>query len=209
MIIRALLIPAALACVLGTTSSLSGQVHPETSSSGRSATGLILGLNLSRSSVAVDDATFGASDRESARGMYFTLGYNFTPNIGLLVHAGGVAMSDNEDRTFGQADLALRYSFTNPAAALVPYLEIAVGGSSLQDELDGQGFELEGGGFTVAVGINYFVSRRFALNADFRHNLGRFNTIKIAGESVSDDARIGINASRLNLGFNWYPMGGR
>lgn len=209
MTIRALLVPAVLACAFLTPTILSAQHCCETFGSERSATGLIVGLNFTGASVTLDDPLFASADRELGGGMYFTLGYNFTPEIGLMLHAGGVVLSDDEDRTLGHADLGLRFSLANPARAVVPYLEIAFGGGSLQDEIEEESFELSGVGFTGAVGVNYFLSRRLALNVDFRYNLSEFNTLKIGSESVSDTVGMGINSSRVNFGFNWYPMAAR
>jgi opacity protein-like surface antigen len=205
MTTRSILVPAAIACALLAT-DLSAQHCCETKSMGRSATGLIVGANLTRSSVGVDDARFGRSKRESGPGMYFTLGYHFTPVVGVLLNAGGVVLNEAEDRVFGHGELALRFALPRPGWVLLPYLEIGFGGAALSDESEAESFELSGTGLTGTVGINYFISRRFALNADVRYNRGELTQLKVGRGRTSDIAGIGVDASRVNIGFNWYPM---
>ena len=68
---------------------------------------------------------------------------------------------------------------------------------------------MNGGTVSVAAVLNYFLTRRFALNADFRYNVGTFSTARIEGRSITDDAAMGFNTSRVNVGFNWFPMSSR
>jgi hypothetical protein len=89
--------------------------------------------------------------------------------------------------------------------AVVPYLEIAAGGFALEDKLQGDGFELEGGSLALGAGLNYFVSPRFALNIDLRYNMGVANTLSDGSGSIIDHDGMGIDACRVNIGFNWYP----
>ena len=210
---RSSLISIALAGVLLTATGLSAQSQPSYSAD-HGPTGLIVGANFTGSFVTVGDAAvdehgFGGRGRESGAGMHFTLGYGFTPTIAVLLHGGGVMLSEDEERVIGGVDLALRYSFAAPARTVVPYLEMAVGGGALEDGVDGGRSESTGGSLSGAAGLNVFFTRRFAFNADLRYNLGTFTSISRAGRSTADDASIAFDASRLNVGFNWYPMAGR
>jgi hypothetical protein len=206
MTTRFILVPAAVACALLAT-DLPAQQCCEAEAPGRSATGLVVGASLARSSVSVDDTRFGRNARESGPGMHFTLCYHFTPVVGLLLHGGGVVLNESEERVFGHAELALRLALPRPGWALLPYVEIAVGGSALSDESEGESLELSGTGVTGTVGINYFVSRRCAVNADFRYNKSELTMMKVGRGPSSDIAGIPVDASRINIGFNWYPMG--
>lgn len=212
---RTLLIFAAVALCAGMTASgLAAQTDSESDVRPRGATGLIVGLNVTSSYATVDgaslgDHTFAGRGREGGGGMHLTLGYNFTPAIGVLVHAGGVLLNDEDERVLGGVDLALRYSLPGHSEAVIPYLEIAVGGYALDDETSGVGSELNGGTVSAAAGLNYFLTRRFALNADFRYHVGTFSTAHIEGRSIADDAAMGFSTSRVNVGFNWFPMNSR
>lgn len=214
MRIRSFLIFATVACAVMTASGLAAQTHSENDVRPHGPSGLVVGLNLTSSYATVDGASFGdytftGRGREGGGGMHLTLGYNFTPAIGVLLHAGGVLLNDEDERVLGGVDLALRYSLPGHSEAVIPYLEIAVGGYALEDETSGVGSELNGGTVAVAAGLNYFLTRRFALNADFRYNVGTFSTAHIEGRSITDDDAMGFNTSRVNVGFNWFPMSSR
>lgn len=207
------LIFAAAACAAMTASGIVAQTHSENDVRPHGPTGLVVGLNLTSSYATVDggsfgDHTFTDRGREGGGGMHLSLGYNFTPAIGVLLHAGGILLNEEDERVLGGVDLALRYSLTGPSEAVIPYLEMAIGGHALEDEA-GVGSELNGGTLSVAAGLNYFFTRRFALNADFRYNMGTFTTALIEGRSITDDATMGFSTSRVNVGFNFFPMRSR
>jgi hypothetical protein len=115
-------------------------------------------------------------------------------------------LNEEQERTLGGVELALRYSIANSGRSLVPYMEMALGGFALQDGIGNRRSELAGGSLSVAGGFNYFVTRQVALNADFRYNMGMFPTASVDSRKITDDARIGFGSSRVNVGFNWYPM---
>jgi len=212
MIMSKLLISAVLAGALLAANGLSAQPHPSSSGDG-GPTGLILGINLTASFVTVDGATFeehtfDGRGREGGGGMQFTIGYAFTPGIGVLLHGGGVKLNEEEDRIVGGLELALRYSFTHAARSLIPYMEMALGGFALEDGFENGGTELAGGSLSVAGGFNLFLTHRVALNADFRYNMGMFTTVSLKDRTIANDARMGFSSSRVNVGFNWYPMAG-
>lgn len=210
MIMRNLLISVAFAGALLGATKLVAQTHPD-SSGYRGPMGLILGVNVTGSFVTVDGATVGehtfdGRGREGGGGMQFTVGYAFTPTIAVLLHGGGVVLNEEEDRILGGVELALRYSFANSGRSLVPYMEMGLGGFALEDSFESGSSELAGGSLSVAGGFNYFVSRRIALNADFRYNMGMFPTVSVDSRKITDDARMGFGSTRVNVGFNWYPM---
>ena len=211
MTIRSFLSSVALACALVASKGVSAQLRPGSAGEVGLPTGLIVGVNVTGSLVTVDEVTvdehsFGGRGREGGGGMHFTLGYGFTPRIAVLLHGGGVMLSEDEERVIGGVDLAVRYSFAEPSHALVPYLEMAVGGGALEQDSGGRdGSELTGGSMSVAAGFNFFLTPRVALNTDFRYNTGLFTRISRGGHSIGDSAGLGFSTSRVNLGFNWYP----
>jgi hypothetical protein len=210
MTIRSLLISAAAAAGLLVAAGLSAQTPPA-SAEVRGPMGLILGVNATGSFATVDGATFeehtfDSRGREGGGGMQATIGYAFTPRIAVLLHGGAVMLNEEQERTLGGVELALRYSIANSGRSLVPYMEMALGGFALQDGIGNRRSELAGGSLSVAGGFNYFVTRQVALNADFRYNMGMFPTASVDSRKITDDARIGFGSSRVNVGFNWYPM---
>jgi hypothetical protein len=207
---RNLLIPAAFAGALLAGTGLSAQTH-SAGSGHRSPTGLILGVNATGAFVTVDGATVGehtfeGRGREGGGGMQFSIGYAFTPTIAVLLHGGGVALDEEEDRILGGVEVAIRHSFASTGRSLVPYMEMGLGGFALEDGFENGSSQLAGGSLSVAGGFNYFVTRRVALNADFRYNMGIFPTVSVDSRKITDDARMGFGSSRVNVGLNWYPM---
>ena len=210
MTMRNLLISAALACALLAGTGLPAQ-QPPSDSGDRGRTGLILGVNFTGSFATVDGATFeehtfDSHGREGGGGMFLTLGYAFTPAIGVLLHGGAVALNEEKERTLGGVELALRYSFASSGRSLVPYMEMGLGGFALEDSSENGSSELAGGSLSVAGGFNYFVTRRVALNADFRYYMGMFPTVSVDSRTITDDARMGFSSSRVNVGINLFPM---
>jgi hypothetical protein len=164
MTIRSLLFAAAFTGVLLGATGLSAQ-NPPASSGERGPKGLILGVNATGSFVTVDGATFeghtfDGRGREGGGGMQFTIGYAFTPGIGVLLHGGAVMLNEHEERTLGGMELALRYSFASEPRSLVPYMEMAVGGFALEDGVGNGRSEFAGGSLSIAGGFNYPMARR-------------------------------------------------
>lgn len=193
----------ALSLLAVTASTASAQARSTTQ-------GFHLGAGLNGSSIKID-SDFGGGETESGAGINFGLGYNFTPQFGILLSAAGANISgeDGDDYTLGQADLAGRFSFANPARAFVPYVEVGYTGISAQDQFEGVDVELSGTGFTGALGLNYFFNPKLALDVNARYTKGEFNTIKIDGESASDDDGLELSTGRFNIGVSWFPGGGR
>lgn len=172
--------------------------------------GFHLGAALNGSSIQLDDADLGDSDRESGAGINLYVGYNFTSNIGLFLSGTGASISseDGDDFILGHGDLGVRLSFPG-SSAFVPYIEAAYTALTAEDSFEGDKVELSGTGATGAAGFNYFFSQKLALDLNFRYTKGEFNTIKIGGQSISDDDGIGVSSGRFNIGIAWYPMSGR
>lgn len=175
-----------------------------------SAKGFFLGVHLNGSSISSDDL---GDETESGGGLGFQLGYGFTPRLALFAEGTGALLNvEGDDVGLGHFDLGLRYAWTGERR-LVPHLEAAVSGRALQQQdvvIDGEqgDLELSGVGATFGAGVQYFVSPKFSLGATFKYSVGALDTVKFGDVSVSD-VDVDANTGRLNLGFTWYPRGGR
>jgi opacity protein-like surface antigen len=199
---------AALALALGALTA-AGSAHAQQA---RSATdGLVLGVHLNGSALSIDDFE---SDPENGGGLALQLGWNFTPRLGVFLAGSAANMEDSEGSdagyVFAAGDLGLRYTFASPARALAPYVDVAFTAiSATSDDVEDVEVELRGKGFSVGGGLQYFLSRRFALDGELRFTSGSFDELVIDGDSFSDGEELDVTATRLNLGVKFYPMGGR
>jgi opacity protein-like surface antigen len=188
----------------------------DVSAQARSTTaGFHLGAALNGSSIKFDledEETGLEAERESGAGITLTAGYNFTPQFGLLINLTGANLEvEGGSLGLGHADLAGRFSFANPATALVPYVELGVTSIALveEDEESGEDVTISGTGFTGAAGLNYFFSPKLALDANLRFSMGELDTIKIGGNSQTADEGVDATTARVNIGISWFPGGGR
>ena len=181
----------------------------DASAQARSTTkGFHLGAALNGSSVTVevDDVD---DEVETGPGLSLTAGYNFTRQLGLLLHVSGASIDSEGGGSYalGHADLAGRLSFPNPSGALVPYLELGFTGISLADEVDGDDVTVSGQGFTGAVGLNYFFNPKLALDLNLRFTGGELDTVEMDGNSVTSDEGLDTSTARVNIGVSWFPRG--
>ncbi len=88
----------------------------------------------------------------------------------------------------------------------MPYLELGVAGLGVEYTPDGADeVELEGTGITVGGGLNYFFTRRAALDLGFRYTMGEFGSAQIRDRDVETGDGVGFNTTRLNIGIAFYP----
>jgi hypothetical protein len=183
--------------------------------SGVNTKGFYAGAALNGSSIQMDDADFGDSDRDNGGGLTLHLGYNFTKMFGVFLSGTAASLKiddeesgEEEDVTLGQGDIGGRVSFVG-SSALVPYIEVAFTGLNAKFDFEGEDVELRGSGATGAIGLNWFFNPSVALDVNARYTKGEFNTIKVGGTSITNDDGIGVNTGRLNVGIAWYPMAKR
>ena len=177
-------------------------------------TGFQLGLGLSGSSIKFEDQ----DDTESGGGFGFQLGWGFTPNI-LVYLAGQAAVHEQEALTssgekgeyiLGHGDLGLRWHFL-AGRRWVPYADVAFTTRQMSGELEQPGGEKEDveitgeGGLSVGGGVQFFVSPRFAVDANLKFSGGKFTEQKIG--STKTDIDMSATSSRLFVGISWFPMG--
>lgn len=166
----------------------------------------------SSSSLSVDELSDG---RETGFGFALRGGYGFTPKLaGILDLTTASIGSGGEGYSLGQADLGVRYHFSNASRALVPFVDAAVtvivawqdnvildpDDPALQGDL-----EISGTGFTLGGGLHYFLNPRFALSAGFKWTSATFDEASFGDFSVSG-LSFDANSTRLNFGIAWFPM---
>ena len=168
--------------------------------------GFHLGAAVNATSIKLDETEFSDDERENGYGANLYAGYNFTQNLGLILSLTAASINDSHTEDFGVAhiDLAGRASFPG-RSALVPYLEVGVAAVGAEYEVQGEEVELEGAGISLGGGLNYFFTRRVALDLGFRFTTGEFDTAKIANREVETGDGVGFNTTRLNLGLAFYP----
>lgn len=167
--------------------------------------GFQIGLGLNGSAIQSDDLS---DETESGGGLFFRIGYGFTPSLTVFAGGAGASMNDGE-YGLGQFDLGLRLHFPR-GSSWVPFVEGAVTGRALvidssdlgtQDDL-----EVSGIGFTGGGGLDYYLNRSLSLGVELAWTFGDFTDAKMGGESVDlGDESFGATTSRFNLGLTWWP----
>jgi opacity protein-like surface antigen len=176
--------------------------------------GLALGAHVGGASLS-----FEGEPRETGAGGGVLLGYGFTPMV--MVYAGAdLAKVNIDDEEFGESsyglghfDLGVRVSFANPQRALVPYVNAAFTARSASAEVtDGNesaDISITGPAFTIGGGVQYFFSPRLALDAGLQLSSGKFNKVKLNGESADIPDADNSTTGRLNVGIKFYPQRAR
>jgi opacity protein-like surface antigen len=191
------LLGVGLLCTSAATAE--AQVFPDTR-------GIHLGAAVNATSIKIDETAFSDDERENGYGAHLYAGYNFTKNLGLLLSLTAANINDNLTEDFGVAhiDLMGRASFPG-RSALVPYLELGLSAVGAGYDSEGGEVDLSGAGLGLGAGINYFFSRKLALDLGFRYTTGEFGTAKINDREVDSGDGVGFNTTRINLGIAFYP----
>ena len=177
---------ASLALLAGTgVGSLSAQSPAAAPGGERSVTrGFSLGVDLGASGI---DSGIDGFRARTGGGVGVRLGYGVSDAVSLF--ARGTA-------AYGHAhyDAGARFSLGGAGSSLRPYVEGAVGyvGSS-QPEVDPRGAAVTGG-----LGLEYFLSRRVALDGGLSYSTGRFTE----GAGDGDD---GFHSARVTIGVRVRP----
>jgi hypothetical protein len=197
--------------LLVVTAGLLAAATPAMSQTQRARTqGWNMGAALNGSAIKLDDSDFESSDTDNGGGLSLYGGYNFTPNLGIFLGITGASIQpkDGDSYGLGHGDLGVRLSLGTSAA--VPYVEAAYSGIDARVDGGEDGdVELQGTGFTGAIGLNYFMTQRVALDVNFMYTKGEFNTVKVGGDSVSSDDGVGVATGRFNIGIAFYPSAGK
>jgi len=184
--------------------------HPRTNTSG-----LMLGLSFDASSIRSDDLN---SSTESGPGAAALLGWGVTKNFALILDASGARISSLDgDYDLAHVDIGGRWHFVN-RSAFVPFVEVGYAGRAATKQgailSDGQGntytgdLSILGGGVSLGGGLEYFVTPGIALGGAVKWTSGQFTRVKFDNVTV-DGLQLDATSARFNMGFTWYPMGGK
>lgn len=165
--------------------SASAQAGAEQSST----RGLGVGVSFNQSAMGVN----APSRANTGSGVGVTLGYGVNDNLSFF------ARTDYAYRS-SHLDAGVRYSFGSARAALRPYAELAATrvGSAPSAALRRSGY-----GATAGVGVEYFFSRKLALDVGIVHSEGRYTSQQVEGKPLEGTGR--FTSSRLNIGLKWRP----
>jgi hypothetical protein len=178
--------------------------------------GLFLGLGLNGSSIRSDDLS---STTESGGGLAGELGYGFTRHFAMFLNASAARISSTTgDFDLGHFDVGARWNFASPSRSIAPFLDVAYGGRAAMEsdvvmfdeagQMHQGNLSIIGTGLSFGGGLNYFVSPSWALGGAFKWTMGEFTRVQFDDISV-DGFEIDAQSARFNLGFTWFPGGGR
>ena len=177
--------------------------------------GLMLGLSFDASRIRSDDLN---STTESGPGVAALLGWGVTKNFAFILDASGARISSLDgDYDLAHVDIGGRWHFVN-RSGFVPFVEVGYAGRMATKQgailSDGQGnsytgdLSILGGGVSLGGGLEYFVTPGIALGGAFKWTSGQFTQVKFDNVTV-DGLELDATSARFNMGFTWYPMGGR
>lgn len=181
-----------------------------------STRGPSLGAHVNFSAIQNDEGE--GSNAERGIGGGAKLGFGVTDRITVFLRGDFASVSYEEDvedvgadsYILANVDLGGRYSFAAGAnAALMPYVELGLSGTSITDELtvEGETFDIaySGGGLLIGFGLEYFFNRNVALDGGLLLGKGRLTTFEIDGESFDGAEDLDYTTVRMNLGFVFRP----
>jgi hypothetical protein len=170
-----------------------------------SGSGFVAGLGFHGASIRVDEDD---RERESGSGGQLQIGYGFTPRFALFLEGASASMTasgvDANDYVLIHADIGMRYSFTNPAKAWIPFVGVAATGRSMRDA--DEDFEVTGSAITIGAGIHYFFKPKWAFTTSLRVSAGEFDTARAGSFSLSG-LELDATSTRFGLGVTWFPKG--
>ena len=178
-----------------------------------SARGFLLGAHLNASAIQLDEDE--GTDAENGIGGGAVLGYGFSERIALFLRLNGAGISGDSENgedatlTLASLDLGGRYSFGSTAAALRPYVELGFSGTGLGFEttIGTQTGDLVFAGTSIfgSAGLEYFFTRKAALDVGLTLGKGRFTTVTFEDESEDLPEAVDFTTSRIIIGINFRP----
>ena len=177
-------------------------------------TGLMFGIHVTGGSLG---GTGAEAVTETGRGMGFMLGYGFNDRIALYTAADAMTMEYDADRApepdaeydAVTVDLGVRVNFSNEWRRLRSYLVAAVTTVVTTEETgDAEApadVETSAEGLTVGGGIQFFVSRKWAIDIAFQTMAGSFTERTVDGEDQQFARGIALTHHRGHVGVTWHP----
>ncbi len=191
---------AAAGALLAAVSSTSAQERSSTR-------GIVLGAHVNASAVQLDEEDGGEAERGVGAGL--KIGYGVSDRLALFVRGdvANIAYAGDDEGSFvlGNVDLGGRFSFGTSAAELRPYAELGLSGTAVSDEVaaDNETVDvvLSGAGLLLGGGVEYFFSRRSALDVGLGLGKGRLTSAEVNGETAEEFEDLDFTTIRLNLGI--------
>jgi opacity protein-like surface antigen len=183
---RISLVAVALASAALAAGSAGAQVGSPPVQSG--TRGFTLGLDLNGSAIER-----GTSAWPRGAGLGLSLGYGVSERVSLFTRA-------NLAYRMAHVDVGARFTFGGTESRLRPYVEGAFTRSATSAFVSptGEGpARSHGYGLTGGAGMEYFVSRRVAIDVGASYSRGEFTAGTFKGEN--------FGSTRLNLGIKWRP----
>jgi len=170
--------------------------------------GLFLEAHLQGHGVTVED-----DDTDNGRGFGVKVGYGFTPLITAYLGIDGASMDVGDPGTRSLAaneyslvyvDLGGRLNFRSGQNSVVPYLDASLSGIASTYSTSGGDVTFSGSGASVGAGLQYFVSRQFALNGGLDLTFGSYDEVEAGSQTESVD--LGFTGARIDVAVSWYPF---
>jgi outer membrane protein W len=171
-----------------------------------------LGAHVNFSAIQSDEGEGSSAERGIGGGL--KLGFGVTDHITIFLRGDVASVAYEEDveemgadsYTLTNIDLGGRYSFASGAnAALMPYVELGLSGTSIVDELtiEGETYDVSysGGGLLLGFGLEYFVNRNVAVDGGLMLGKGRLTNFEFEGEPFDDAEDLDYTTVRMNLGL--------
>ncbi|HEY9225391.1 MAG TPA: outer membrane beta-barrel protein [Gemmatimonadaceae bacterium] len=170
------------------------------------AGGFYVGGGLDGSSIVVygDEGV-----EETGGGAELTLGYGFSPHWSLYTQLSASSMTAAGGGNYSLAhfDFGTRVHFRAGPHTVVPFLQIAVTGRAVVDEVAGTQTTSSGGGISLGAGVNTHFTPAVAFSAGLMTTIGTFDTFKIDNRTLDGGTTIGASSTRFHLGLVWFPTG--
>jgi len=168
--------------------------------------GFQLGIHGGLTSWDIGDIEGNAFDSESGINFGGSVGWGMSDWLGIFARGDFTTISpeDLEGYTVGHLDIGIRGIPQLFGSTVRPYFEVL---ASVRDMslIEPNGFEISasGVGFGGGLGLYFFVSGKFAVNAGFTAATGNFDTVSFAGFPVSND--VSATSGRLIAGVTFFP----
>ena len=164
-------------------------------------------------SFTVDDA---GDEVDGGGGLGLRLGYGFSKTVTAFVALegagidaeGGPFENINDEYALGAFDIGAQFSFL-PSNSINPFVRVGLNGTAAVFDVEGLDSdddpEIAGGGLTLGVGAEFFLSRSLAIEAALDLSGGQINTFRIGNVQFNDLDGSDYGAGRLGVGLVWRP----
>jgi hypothetical protein len=178
------------------------RLNGQATTKSRSA-GFFLGLGLEGNAIAENEDN---APTESGNGGGLVLGYGFSPRWSIVAQFSGAAMEAERGGEYALAhfDIGTRVHFRSGPSIVVPFVQLALSGRAIGEDVNGTDVTASGAGFTFGGGLNAHFTPAVALSAALTWTVGDFTDYKVDGRAVEGE-KLSATSGRLHLGLIWFP----